>query len=136
MKAADADRGTVSVVLTLSPITRVIHATIGITAIIACLEGGICIQQHLRISVPGSVLGMVLLLVLLQCELVSDDWIRDPCTWLLLLLPALFVPIYVVPLSDPAFWRCYGTTLLPAAVVGVAVTLCITGYVVGRMRPQ
>jgi holin-like protein len=134
VKAAKADSGAMAFGAARRQIIRVVHTVAGIAAIVACLEGGILIQQYLRIPVPGSVLGMVLLLVLLQTKLVPDAWIRGPCTALLLLLPALFVPLYVVPLSDPAFWRHYSMTLLPAAVIGVAVTLCLTGYFARRMR--
>jgi len=113
-----------------------VHACLGVAVIVACLEAGIELQQYLRIPVPGSVLGMVLLLVLLQTEVVPDAWVQGPCAWLLLVLPALFVPIYAVALSDPAFWRHYGQVLLPAALVGVAVTLTVTGWLAWRVRRQ
>lgn len=92
-----------------------------------CLEAGIFLQHRLRLPIPGNLLGMILLLGLLQAEILPDAWIHGPCAWLLLLLPAFFVPIYVMPLSDPDFWLHYGTTLVPAAIVGVALTLGVTG---------
>ncbi len=115
-------------------ITSLAHSGAGLAVIVACLEGGIVLQQRLSLPVPGNVLGMVLLLGLLQAGIVPDAWVRGPCTWLLLLLPALFVPIYVMPVSDPVFWSRYGKTLVPVAIAAFALTLGVTGWVAHRMR--
>jgi len=113
-----------------------IYPAIGCAVIIACLQFGTVIQHRLGLPVPGNVIGMVLLLVMLQIKLVPDDWIRLPCSGLLLLLPALFVPIYVVALCNPLLWHDHTTILVPAALLGVAATLLAAGWIAMRMRVQ
>ena len=112
------------------------RAAAGAGVIIACLFLGNFIQRALEVPAPGSVLGMTVLLVLLQTKMVPDEWIQLPCSWLLLLLPACFVPIYVVSLSDPAFWRQDCIILFPAAVIGAAITLIAAAGLAWWMRHQ
>ena len=133
---ANADTTPPSAVALPHQFVRLAQAVAGAAVIIACLEAGIFIQRDLGVPVPGNVIGMILLLFLLQTKVVADAWVSGPCTVLLLLLPAMFVPIYVVPLSDPAFWSRHGTTLLPAAVIGVAITLAVTAWLANWMLRQ
>ena len=130
---ANADTRPASVVTLPGQFIRLAHAVAGAAVIIACLEAGIFLQRDLGVPIPGNVIGMILMLFLLQTKVVADAWISGPCTSLLLLLPAMFVPLYVVPLSDPAFWSRYGMTLLPAAVIGAAITLAVTAWLASRM---
>lgn len=130
---ANADTTPASTVALPHQFVRLAHAVAGAAVIIGCLEAGIFIQRNLGVPVPGNVIGMILLLFLLQTKVVADAWVSGPCTLLLLLLPAMFVPIYVVPLSDPAFWSRHGTTLVPAAVIGGAITLAVTAWLANWM---
>ncbi len=108
----------------------------GAGVIETCLYLGNVLQRSLHIPAPGSVLGMTILLMLLQTRVVPDDWIRTPSTWLLLLLPACFVPIYVALISDPTFWHRDCMTLLSAAIIGAAIMLSIAGWLARRIQQR
>ena len=105
----------------------------GAIAIIICLEIGNQLQQAVDIPIPGSVIGMGMLLLLLGMGFLKEEWLIRASGWLLLLLPALFVPLYVVPLADPKFWFRFSETFLPAAAIGAAATLSIVGLIARRM---
>jgi holin-like protein len=112
---------------------RLLAGLAGLAVIIACLEAGIATQRMLGMPIPGSVLGMGLLLVFLWTGAVPEGLLSWASGWLLLLLPALFVPIYVVPLADPHFWARCSEVFLPTAIVGAAITLSVVGWLARRM---
>lgn len=99
----------------------------GLAVIVGCLEAGIAIQGGLNAPIPGSVLGMLLLLLLLGTGVVRQELVVRASGWLLSLLPALFVPLYVLCFADPQFWAGHGAAFLPAAAVAAAVTLMAIG---------
>ncbi|MGA3005999.1 MAG: CidA/LrgA family protein [Acetobacteraceae bacterium] len=105
----------------------------GAGVVAVCLEAGVAVQKALAIPVPGSVVGMVLLLALLWTGAVPEQWLTRVSSWLRLLLPALFVPLYAVPLASPGFWTDFGARFLPAAVAGAAIMLTVAGWLAGRM---
>ena len=104
----------------------------GLGTVVACLQGGIFVQRSLSIPVPGSVIGMSLLLVLLYTGLVSEALLSKASSYLLLLLPALFVPIYAVPLAGRWFWTLYSPVFVPVAIAGAALTLSVAGWLAHR----
>lgn len=112
---------------------RLLSDVAGMLTIVACLEAGIAIQSALAIPVPGSILGMVVLLAMLCTGVIREGLLTRASGLLLFLLPALFVPIYVRPLADPQFWVRYGALFVPAAVIGASTTLLLVAYVVVRV---
>jgi holin-like protein len=105
----------------------------GFGVVAVCLEAGSAIQQIVGVPVPGSVAGMGLLLALLWTGIIPEEWLSRISTWLLLLLPALFVPLYVVPLADATFWADSCAMFLPATVAGAAITLSVVSWLADRM---
>jgi holin-like protein len=101
--------------------------------IILCLEVGVAAHRGLGIPVPGSVVGMALLLLLLKMGVVTERLLARVTGGLLLLLPAFFVPLYVVPLADLNFWIRYSEIFLPAAIVGAAMTMSLVGWIAYRI---
>ena len=116
------------------PLADAGRVSAGASVIILCLYSGNFLQRALHVPAPGSVLGMAVLLMLLQGKVVPDSWVRTPCTWLLLLLPACFVPIYVTSLSASTFWKQDCLTLLPAAIGGALMTLSVAGWLAWKTR--
>jgi holin-like protein len=105
----------------------------GFGVIVLCLEAGEASHRGLGIPIPGNVAGMALLLVLLKTGMVTERLLSRAAGWLLLLLPALFVPLYVVPLADLNFWARYSKTFLPAAIGGAAITISLVGLLAYRI---
>ena len=112
---------------------RVLRDAIGLAIIVACLKAGTTVQTVFGEPIPGSILGMGLLLLLLAARVLPEKAVQGASADLLFILPALFVPLYVAPLSDGGFWRHVGISLLPAALGGAVLMLLVTGGVARRV---
>jgi holin-like protein len=105
----------------------------GLAIIVICLEAGDVVRGLLHIPVSASVIGMTLLLLLLWSGVIREVWVAGASGWLLFLLPAMFVPIYVAALAEPEFWVRYGAIFLPLAMAGAFITLNIVAALARRM---
>jgi holin-like protein len=105
----------------------------GLALIISSFIAGAWIAQYFRLPIPGGVMGMIIMLCLLRSFVIRADFVRGASAGLLYLLPVFFVPLYVEPFSDWAFWGQYGTSLLPLVIVGAAATLFLTYLLASRI---
>jgi holin-like protein len=105
----------------------------GFGLIVLSLIAGSLASSWSGFPISGSVLGMVILLCLLRLFTGAAKIVRRSAAVLLYLLPALFVPLYVVPFSDATFWLRYGPTLLPVVATGVAIMMTLTRFLTIRM---
>jgi holin-like protein len=106
---------------------------VGLAIILACLEAGTAIRTVLGGPIPGSIIGMGLLLLLFAIRKLPEAAVQAASADLLFILPALFIPLYAAPLSDADFWRHVGIVLLPAALGGAILMLLMTGGVARRV---
>jgi putative effector of murein hydrolase LrgA (UPF0299 family) len=105
----------------------------GFAIIVLSLIAGSLASSWSGFPISGSVLGMIILLCLLRLFTGAAEIVRRAAAVLLYLLPALFVPLYVQPFSDGAFWLRYRPTLLPVVAVGVAIMITLTRFLTIRM---
>jgi len=63
--------------------------------IYACLYAGIFIASLLPITIPGSIIGMLILFVLLALQIMPPQWVNPGCNILIRYMALLFVPIGV-----------------------------------------
>ncbi len=63
--------------------------------IYACLYAGIFIAGLLPITIPGSIIGMLILFVLLALQIMPPQWVNPGCNILIRYMALLFVPIGV-----------------------------------------
>jgi holin-like protein len=116
--------------------TRLSRYLVGAVIILLCLGAGTFVADRMSGEVSGNVIGMVILLVLLRLRIVSAGAVRDASAALLSVLPILFVPLYVAPVSDASFWAQYGPLLLPAVAAGSALIIIIARLVcAGLVKP-
>ena len=63
--------------------------------IYACLYAGIFISSLLPITIPGSIIGMLIMFVLLALQILPAKWVNPGCYILIRYMALLFVPIGV-----------------------------------------
>ncbi|MEC5319911.1 CidA/LrgA family protein [Brenneria populi subsp. brevivirga] len=63
--------------------------------IYACLYLGIGIAALLPITLPGSIVGMLILFALLSLQIIPPEWVKPGCHLLIRYMALLFVPIGV-----------------------------------------
>lgn len=91
-----------------------------------CLYAGIAISSLLPITIPGSIIGMLILFVLLSLQIVPAKWVKPGCQLLIRNMALLFVPIgvgvmqYVDVIKQqfgPVVVSCFISTLVVLVVV-------------------
>lgn len=90
--------------------------------IYACLYAGIFIASLLPITIPGSIIGMLILFVLLALQIMPPKWVNPGCNILIRYMALLFVPIGVGVMQ---YWD-----LLRAQLGLVAISCTISTLVV------
>ncbi|CAM4223012.1 CidA/LrgA family holin-like protein [Lederbergia lenta] len=73
----------------------ILKVVIQITFLFILYRAGISIQETFHLSVPGSIIGMLLLFLLLSMKIVKVEWIEKGALLLIKYLPLLFLPITV-----------------------------------------
>lgn len=76
-------------------VTQLIKYFVSLTIIFACLYAGIGIQHLLQVSLPGSIIGMLLLFTLLATGIVQPKWVKPSASLFIRYMMFLFVPISV-----------------------------------------
>ncbi|ORM52839.1 murein hydrolase regulator LrgA [Pantoea conspicua] len=94
-----------------------------------CLYSGNGIASLLPITIPGSILGMLILFALLASQILPVSWVKPGCHLIIRYMALLFVPISVGVMSHtdilsaqfgPIVISCIVSTFVVLAVVGVS----------------
>lgn len=80
--------------------------------------------------VPGSVIGLGVLLLLLQTKVVATKWVASGANFLLGHLMLFFVPAMLGLLSHPELRSLLGLKLLAAVLIGTVVVMSGTALIV------
>ncbi|OAT31075.1 antiholin-like protein [Buttiauxella brennerae ATCC 51605] len=97
-----------------------------------CLYAGIAIASLLPITIPGSIIGMLILFVLLSLQILPAKWVKPSCHLLIRYMALLFVPIgvgvmqYVDVIKQqfgPVVVSCFISTLVVLVVVSLSSQL-------------
>ena len=108
----------------------------GLALIVSSFIAGAWIADYFGLPVPGGVLGMIVVLCLIWLAVIPVQFVRRASTGLLYCLPVFFVPLYVEPFSNSAFWVQYGLSLLPLVAIGGAAMLFVAHLFASRNLQQ
>jgi len=93
-----------------------------------CLFAGNGLAALLPITIPGSILGMLVLFTLLTVQIIPVKWVKPGCHIIIRNMALLFVPISVGVMSytdiltaqfGPIVVSCIVSTILVIVIVGV-----------------
>ncbi|EIY2219121.1 CidA/LrgA family protein [Klebsiella pneumoniae] len=90
--------------------------------IYACLYAGIFIAGLLPITIPGSIIGMLILFVLLALQIMPPQWVNPGCNILIRYMALLFVPIGVGVMQ---YWDLLSAQLGPVVISCAISTLVV-----------
>jgi holin-like protein len=90
---------------------------------------GSTIQSLLDLSVPGSIIGMLILFVLLQLKVVKEKWLSLGAPFLLSRLPLLFLPATVGLINYLPFFRGKGLLSVAIVIVSTFMVMVISARV-------
>ncbi|CAK4067731.1 CidA/LrgA family protein [Vibrio sp. 16] len=111
----------------------VLKYVVSMGLIFLCLIAGINIQHLLGISIPGSIIGMLILFGLLASGLVPVDWVRPSASLFIRYMVLLFVPISVGLMEHFDMLLANALPILASAVGGTFIVLVLLGLMLDRM---
>jgi holin-like protein len=98
--------------------------------IITILLVGQILQQHFNLPIPGTVMGMIILLVLLLLKILKLQWVEKISSILLEHLSFLFVPAGVGILTSLDKFKGKVIPLFIVVMVSTIVVMVVTGVTV------
>lgn len=89
------------------------------------LLGGI-IVEFLHLPLPGSIIGLIILLLLLHMKIVKKEYVADGAGFLLPILTLLFIPATVGVVNYPELLSWLGLSLLIITIISTIFSLGVT----------
>ncbi|CAH2462707.1 holin [Bacillus mycoides] len=90
---------------------------------------GVWIQEVFHLSMPGSLIGMLILFLLLSTRILPLKWFEIGAEKLIVFLPLFLIPSTTGLMEYGSFLLSKGSIMFFLVVVSTLVTLIISGYV-------
>ena len=99
-------------------------------AIIATVSFAGELTAHLiPLPIPGSIYGLVIMLILLALKVIKVEWVKDTADFLLALMPIMFVSALVGIAETYESWKNLILPILVVGTIGTALVMVVTGFV-------
>ncbi|MCM3602142.1 CidA/LrgA family holin-like protein [Robertmurraya korlensis] len=89
---------------------------------------GSYLKDLLHIPLPGSIIGLLLLLILLLLKILPIHWVQDGANVLITFLPLLLVPATVSVMNEPSLFSGKGVILFGIIIGSTIVTMISAGW--------
>ncbi|WP_406687969.1 CidA/LrgA family protein [Rossellomorea vietnamensis] len=107
---------------------KIIRIIIQIGILYAFSFIGGAVEHLLHLPIPGSIIGLILLLACLSLKVVPVIIVEDGASFLLAILPLLFIPAMTGVMNYPALLSGTGAMLFLIVVVSTVVTMAASGF--------
>lgn len=115
---------------------KIIRIVLQVAVLYAFCFIGTVIVDFLHIPLPGSIIGLVLLLIGLLTKVIPDWFVKEGAGFLLSILTLLFIPATVGIMNYPELLSGYGVLLVFIVLVSTILTLVLTGKIARRMEAE
>lgn len=114
---------------------RIIHRSVilQIGIILACWMAGEGLARGLGLAIPGSIVGLAIVLLLLTSRRLSAISMRRGAGWFLADMVLFFVPAVLAILNHPEFLGLMGIKILFVILMSTVAVMVSTGFVVDRV---
>ncbi|WP_140456781.1 CidA/LrgA family protein [Priestia megaterium] len=106
---------------------KVIRIILQIAILYAFSMIGEAVHHMLHLPIPGSIIGLILMLICLMCKIVPIKAIEDGASFLLSFLPLLFIPAMAGVMNYPSLLSSSGAVLFLIIVLSTIVTMAAAG---------
>lgn len=89
---------------------------------------GVWLQMLLDIAIPGSILGMFLLLLLLFMKVIRPEWISKGTTLILAHMPLLFLPVTAGVILYLDLFKGSGFFMIVVVYISTLVVMVVTAW--------
>ncbi|PEM48195.1 CidA/LrgA family holin-like protein [Bacillus wiedmannii] len=90
---------------------------------------GTWIQEVLHLSMPGSLIGMLMLFLLLATRILPLKWFEEGAEKLIIFLPLFLIPSTTGLMEYGSFLFSKGSVIFLLVVASTIVTLIVSGYI-------
>lgn len=104
-----------------------------LTLIFGVSFAGEALSRLLPLPVPGSIYGLVILLILLMTKVVKLEKIRATGDFLLSLMPLMFIAPSVGLMTSYEDWRAFLVPLIVILPVSTLIVMGVTGRIAQRI---
>lgn len=101
-----------------------------------CLYAGNGISALLPMTIPGSIIGMLLLFSLLASQILPVNWVKPGCHLLIRYMALLFVPISVGIMSYTDILSAQFGPIVVSCVISTLMVLVIVGFTSQKMHDK
>ncbi|MED4209198.1 CidA/LrgA family holin-like protein [Priestia megaterium] len=106
---------------------KVIRIILQIAILYAFSMIGEAVHHILHLPIPGSIIGLILMLICLTCKIVPIKVIEDGASFLLSFLPLLFIPAMTGVMNYPSLLSSSGAILFLIIVLSTIITMAAAG---------
>lgn len=117
-------------------IVKIMKIIVHIAALYALLLIGNWIQDILSLSIPGSVIGMLLLFFLLKLKIIKFAWIKEGTQLILNHLTLFFIPVTIGFINYLELFTGRGILLLLTALFSTALVMGLSGAISQRLASR
>ena len=108
--------------------------------IVAVSFAGEILNVVVPLPIPASIYGIVILFVLLQCRIVKVSMVREASSFLIGIMPVLFIPAAVGLVESwgviSGYWIQYLVITLVTTVLVMVVSGAVTQFVIRRAKKR
>lgn len=115
---------------------KIMKIIVHIAALYALLLIGNWIQDILSLSIPGSVIGMLLLFFLLKLKIIKFAWIKEGTQLILNHLTLFFIPVTIGFINYLELFTGRGILLLLTALFSTALVMGLSGAISQRLASR
>lgn len=101
-----------------------------------CLYAGTALASLLPVTIPGSIVGMLILFGLLALQILPVDWVKPGSTLLIRYMGLLFVPISVGIMSYTDILSAQFGPIVVSCVLSTFIVLLTVGLVSHKLHSR
>ncbi|MCU9615065.1 CidA/LrgA family protein [Caldibacillus lycopersici] len=91
------------------------------------------VQSLLKLPIPGSIVGLLLLFLLLSCKVIPEKWIHTGANFLLTYMALFFIPATVGVMNYLDLFTGKGLLLIAALVISTCLVMIASGFVSDKL---
>ncbi|MEK4995614.1 holin [Paenibacillus odorifer] len=91
------------------------------------------VTPFLHIPIPGSILGMIILFLLLEFDVIHLNWVEVGASWLLAELLLFFIPSAIGVMKYANILETDGLRILAVVILGTIVVMASSGLLTSRI---
>ncbi|MDG3088021.1 CidA/LrgA family protein [Vibrio hannami] len=101
--------------------------------ILASLQAGTAIQHYFDLSIPGSIIGMLLLFSLMTAGIIPAQWVKPSAQLLIRYMILLFIPVSVGLMEHYEVLSENALQIFVSTVGGTAIVLVCLAWMLERI---